>query len=265
MIKLATILVEAIQSQHYKERKAERGIILGVKLPKEAYGEYGVEETNNKLVTILQAELDRRFTDIESRDFLLSDKYNLGLGFFIPVLQNKDKRYKINMETQAQARGKGYMYLAILANNTLVTTYVTDVTSAEEVEKLIQQHTERNNIETGRKPKAYFPQNATFIVDIDELYGKKEKPAEYRVSQEDLDYKVRTDYRTGAQFDHKTFGKGKIVDTSSGSKGIGDSRGIVAWVDVKFDKPYMKGGKLEYIRRFNNVFTTIYFKKSSSD
>ena len=260
MTKLISILKEAIQTQHYKERKAERGTILGVKLPKEAYGEYSVEEKNKKLFPVLQAELDNRFKDLESKDILMSEKYNLGVGFFIPVLQNKDKRYKIIMDTASEVKNEGYMYLAIVSDNTLITAYPTMLTNAQEIESKIQAHVLKNKAIADREPKAYFPQNAMFTVDIDELYGKKEKPAEHKVTEEELDYKVRTDYRIGAQFDHKTYGKGKIVATSSGSKGIGDSRGIVPWVDVEFSKPYMKAGKLEKVRRFNNVYTTIYFK-----
>ena len=52
MVKLIEILKELFPTPHYLDRKAERGDIIKIILPKEAYVEYDITETNNKLIEI---------------------------------------------------------------------------------------------------------------------------------------------------------------------------------------------------------------------
>ena len=92
-----------------------------------------------------------------------------------------------------------------------------------------------------------------------------EKSKEEKIKEEDLPYKVRTDYRTGANFEHKVYGTGKIVTTSSGNRGIADSRGMLDWVEVDFGKPYISGGKMLKTRKIPNIYSSIYFDKQLKD
>ena len=250
---------EAALSTHYKERKAERGVINSVTLPKEAYSTYNAQETNAKLLLVLQSELDKRFLEIEKPEFNISKNYNLGYRFFMPVLVSGESKYPIKMDT---SKGTGHYYFAIVMDGTLVTVMLSSKTK-EGVLDQIEEHVKRTHPNNTKAPKVISTEDFIYEIDIDSLYGiEKEKSKEEKISEEDLDYVVRTDYRTGAIFNHKKFGKGTIVATSSGVKGTGDIRGVVDWVDVKYDKPYVKSGKLETVRRFPKVYTSVYFGKT---
>ena len=255
-------LAEAILTKHYNDRKAERGTITNVEVQKAAYGEYDVEETNQKLIPLLQAKLDEKLTEIEAKDFPISTNYNVGLCAFMPILINGDSKHKIKMTVTNG--DEGTFYLDILTDNKLVTIYPMSATSTKEVEEVVHNHTKRKYPENNKDVKVLFPQSSIVEINIDELYGKEVKKAgEQKVSQDVLDYKVRTDYRVGATFDHKQFGPGKIVAADKGGKAGPDGR--IDWVDVKYAKPFMKGGKLQDVRRFNNILTAAYFGKTMKE
>ena len=250
---------EAEQTNHYKERKAERGTIVGVEVAKAAYGEYNQEETNQKLIPFLQTKLNEKLAEVEGRDFEASNNYNLGVCVFMPILISGDKKYKVTMNTEGGDAGS--FYLAIIMNNALITIYPTNAAGTKEVESAIDDHTKREYPDNNKESKALIPQSSVVEVHIDELYGKEVKKAgEQKVSEDALDYKVRTDYRLGATFDHKQFGPGKVVAAAGGGKA--GTNGIVDWIEVKYAKPFMKGGKLQDTRRFNNILTNAYFGKT---
>jgi hypothetical protein len=252
-------LKEAEQTNHYKERKVERGTIAGIEMAKAAYGEYNVEETNQKLIPFLQTKLNQKLAEVEGRDFEVSNNFNLGVCVLMPILVSGDKKYKITMVTNGDE--KGTFYLAILMNNALITMYPTNASGTKEVESTITDHTKREYPDNNKDAKALFPESSIVEINIDELYGKEVKKAgEQKASEDTLDYKVRTDYRVGTTFDHKQFGPGKIVAADKGGKAGPDGR--IDWVDVKYAKPFMKGGKLQDTRRFNNILTSAYFGKT---
>ena len=252
-------LAEAILTRHYNDRKAERGTIASLEIAKAAYGEYDKEETDKKLIPLLQAKLDEKLTEIEGKEFEASNKYNLGLCAFMPLLINGDSKHKIKMT--ATNGEDGIFYLDILIDNKLITIYPTNAINTREVEDKVYEHAKREYPDNNKDAKALFPQSSIVEINIDELYGKEVKKAgEQKVSQDVLDYKVRTDYRVGATFDHKQFGPGKIVAADKGGKAGPDGR--IDWVDVKYAKPFMKGGKLQDTRRFNNILTATYFGKT---
>ena len=255
-------LAEAILTKHYNDRKAERGTITNVEVQKAAYGEYDVEETNQKLVPFLQTKLNQKLAEVEEKSFGVSKNNNLGVCVFMPILINGDKKYKITMNTESG--DKGNYYLAIVMDDALITIYPTSAAGTAEVESAIDDHTKRENPNNTKSSKAIFPQSAIVEINIDELYGKEiEKAGEEKTSEETLDYKVRTDYRVGATFDHKQFGPGKVVAAAGGGKaGV---NGMVDWIDVKYAKPFMKGGKLQDVRRFNNILTAAYFGKTMKE
>ena len=255
-------LAEAILTKHYNDRKAERGTITSVEVQKAAYGEYDVEETNQKLVPFLQTKLNQKLAEVEEKSFGVSKNNNLGVCVFMPILINGDKKYKITMNTESG--DKGNYYLAIVMDDALITIYPTSAAGTAEVESAIDDHTKRENPNNTKSSKAIFPQSAIVEINIDELYGKEiEKAGEEKTSEETLDYKVRTDYRVGATFDHKQFGPGKVVAAAgSGKAGV---NGMVDWIDVKYAKPFMKGGKLQDTRRFTNILTAAYFGKTMKE
>jgi len=258
-------LWEAIRTKHYLERKDERGTIVDISIKQpQAYGGRDVKTTNQKLIPILQAELDKRFQYIETEPFGKSGEFNVGAIFFMPVLVNGKVSAPITMT--ANSGDKGLSYLAIIMSDRLVTLYPEVYYKKEDVENSITSHLIKEGKENGKLPLAVTTRNYLFEIDLDELYGEKksqEKEPELiqpKVSEDSLEYEVRTDYRVGANFDHKKYGQGKVVAAASGGKaGV---NGVVDWIDVKYPKPFLKGGKLQDTRRFNDVLTKAYFGKT---
>lgn len=257
-------LWEAISTDHYLERKEERGTIvdISIRIP-QAYKGHDVEETNKKLIPILQAELDKRFKFIETEPIGKSGEFNVGAIFFLPYLKNGKVLAPITMTCNSGDRGLSY--LAIVMSDKLVTVYPELYYKKEDVENSITAHLIKEGKENGKLPLAIRTRNALFEIDIDEVYGakKQEKEPELiqpKVSEESLDYEVRTDYRVGANFNHDKYGEGKVVAAASGGKaGV---NGVVDWIDVKYPKPFLKGGKLQDTRRFTDVLTKAYFGKT---
>jgi hypothetical protein len=255
-------LKEAEQTNHYKERKVERGTIAGVEIAKAAYGEYNKEETDQKLIPFLQTKLNQKLAEVEGRDFDVSKNYNLGVCVFMPILITGEAKHRITMLTEGGDRGT--FYLAILMNNALITMYPTSATGTKEVESTINDHTKREYPDNNKDSKALFPESSIVEIHIDELYGKEVKKAgEQKATEDTLDYKVRTDYRVDATFDHKQYGPGKIIAADKGGKAGPDGR--IDWIEVKYPKPFMKGGKLQDTRRFNNILTKAYFGKTMKE
>jgi hypothetical protein len=251
-------LKEAEVTDHYNERKEQRGTILDIEIPEPAYRGRKLEDVKASLIPKLQAELDKRLTKVETGDIGKSNNINLGLVVFMPVIEKDFKLYPITM---ISGDGPGRYYLVIAANNTLVTIYPSDKKIAD-LEKDIEEHIKREKPEDARPPKVDTLSNYIYKIDIDgnEVKDVEKKPEIQKTSEESLDYKVRTDYRVGANFDHKQYGTGKIVAAAGGGKA--GTNGVVDWVDVKYSKPFMKGGKLQDIRRFNNILTAAYFGKT---
>ncbi len=262
MITLVNILTESHLTDHYKDRKAERGTITDIELPKAAYGEYNVEEAKQKIIQALQSKLDSQLSEIESKDYKTSNTYNVGVCALLPILISDGKKHGVKMITGEGAKDGGTIFLVIIMDEALITMYPTTASSQKDIEAKIDEHTKREHRDNNKEAKALIPQSSVYEIDLDELFGKeKEKEQVAKTPMEDLDYKVRTDYRVGATFSHKQYGDGEIVATSSGSKGVGDARGVVDWIKVKYKKPFLKGGKLENERIFKGLYTTIYYKQ----
>ena len=264
MISLIEILKELGITDHYTERKGQRGNIQKISAPKEAYGDYNVDETNAKLIDILKTELFSRLSRIEGSNIEASFKYFIGYKIFKPVLVNNNKEYPITMyasyeEDGVEKENSGNLYFGIIRDNKFVTLILSDDLDDIDLEKKIISHVRRKD--TGTKsdvePKVLSTFDYIYKIDIDKLYGKtttKEIPTE-----DSVDYTVRTDYRKGASFSHEKYGDGVIVTTSAGSGGKGDTNGKLDWIDVDFKKPFVKGGALTTIRRIAPVYTKVYF------
>ena len=264
MISLIEILKELGITGHYAERKDQRGNIYKVNVPKEAYGNYNVEETNTKLVDALKTELFSRLSRIEGANVEASFKYFIGYKIFKPVLVSGNKEYPITMyasyeEDGVEKENSGNLYFGIIRDNTFITLILSDDLNDIDLEKKIISHVGRKNAgaKSDVEPKVLSTFDYVYKIDIDKLYGKtvaKEIPTE-----DSVDYTVRTDYRKGASFIHKQYGEGTIATTSAGSGGKGDTNGKLDWVDVDFKKPFVKGGVLTTIRRIAPVYTKVYF------
>jgi hypothetical protein len=85
MVKLIEILKELFASKHYVQRKNERGNIIKIILPKEAYAEYDITETNNKLKLVIEDELLLRLERLEDSDMDASNTFNIGYKILKPI------------------------------------------------------------------------------------------------------------------------------------------------------------------------------------
>jgi hypothetical protein len=244
------------RQEHFNRRLQERGTIVEVWLPGKVYETYPKENINPKIIQVIEEELQRRAQKIF--------KEGGGRNTVVLVLKamgvtTDGKEYNILLK--ASNGNIGHTYYIPVTKGAARTIILTKYKTTEEIYEAAKQHLNRDYPETREESIELVGENDyIFKIDLDKLVGKqKEYTKEFEVSKEDLPYKVRTDYRVGANFDHKTYGVGKIVGTSSGVKGIGDSRGKLDWVDVDFGKMYVKGGKPTTVRRIDKVYTTVHF------
>lgn len=259
MIKLTDLLKELTSSSHYQQRKSERGNILDIILPKEAYGDYNIDEAKSKIIQSITSELNSRLQRLENVDVDASKTYIIGYKILKPILVSNNKDYSINIKIQEKKReNTGTYYYGIINDGAFVTLILEKIDNDTDLENKMLRHLERENKNIrNKKTKILTYSNFDYKINLDELFGKK---IEKEIPTEDsVDYTVRTDYRKGAEFNHKTYGKGTIVTTSTGVGGKGDTNGRLDWVDVDFGKPYVKGGQLQTVRRINPVFTKVYF------
>ena len=151
----------------------------------------------------------------------------------------------------------GNLFVCALRGNSLTTLML--VKDSEDLEAKLKAHAERIAGSNFKVVVADTP-TPTVEFDIEELMdGKKIELKDASKQEEDLPYKVRTDYRQGANFTHDEYGTGKIVNTSSGIKGQPNQQGKLDWVDVDFGKPFYKGGKMQRVRRISNVYAKAYW------
>jgi hypothetical protein len=250
-MKLIDILKELGLSSHYKDRKKERvDNITDIYVPKEALGDFTLNQIKEPLIKYIQEIINKKLTSLESLDMPLSENYRIGYKFFIPVIESNNKKYPITITT---LKGTGTYYYIIVKDNSLITIVISD---AGDFEKEVRDHSKRNY---GDEPvKILNVPGSIYPIDLNKVMGI-EGPKKEKLSQEQLPYVIRTDYRKGADFEHEKFGKGKIVNTSTGVGGKGDANGKLDWVEVDFGKVFVSGGKPQTVRRIPNIYTKIYF------
>jgi hypothetical protein len=257
-------LNEAEISTHYTDRKAERTEILDIIIPFKAYEGYNLNDVKDKLIPLLKSKLLSQLEALENKDISASITFNIGYQVFFPRLENKGELYPIQIITKATAGGspiekenKGIIYGVIVKNNTLVTIIIlNDISSSFFKTKMIE-HDKRIDRINNKETKIYKDPNCDFTINIDELFGKKvEKPKEKKTEEENLPYKVKTDYRLKSNFTHKDYGTGTVIKTSEGG-GKPNSMGKVDWIDVRFNNP--PGGRPAFTERFNRLVTKVYY------
>jgi hypothetical protein len=267
MIKLIDILTELgfkddKSKEHYFDRIEDRiDNINKVIVPKEALGDFTLSQVQEPLIKAIKKDLyiinDRMLT---TPDFAESKNSFVAYKIFTPFIRANRIDYPITIVTDA---GTGTYYYIVINDNNLSTIIVSDY---ENLRSKVEDHVKRvypNDFKKGTPIKIISSLNEKVIFNLPELMGTVKKPE--KVLEKDLPYVVRTDYRIGANFEHKDYGTGKIVATSSGNAGKADSRGMLAWVDVDFKKDYFSGGKVQKVRRINNVYAKPYFTNSISE
>jgi hypothetical protein len=273
MIKLINILKEALLkettlSSHYKERRIQRAEILDIILPKESYEGYNLNEIKPLIIAKLQEKLLKQLESLEKDNILASTNNNVGYVIFSPKLKFKSNIFPIKIKTSSTAANTdieksniGNNYIVVIKDNTLITLLLVDNSDLKSFKKQMIDH---DTIKGSINNKDYIilkNTNADYTIDLDELMGNAPAPQDTKIDEKDLPYKVKTDYRVGSKFTHKDFGTGTIVNTSSGTKGTANPKGMLDWIEVDFGKPYVFNKKLMTSRRINDIYTTIYFDK----
>lgn len=251
MKKLIEILQELISTDHYNKRKIERiDNITDIYIPKEALGDFTLSQVKEPLIKYIQNVINKELIRLESsKDIPLSKTYRVGYKFFMPIIKIRDKKYPIILKT---LEGTGTYYYVIIKDNNLITVIISD---AKDFEKEIINHSKRKYEDENIK---ILKHEYIYPIDLNKVMGVESKEEE-KISEKDLPYKVRTDYRINTPFEHNTYGKGTIVATSSGNTGKSDQRGTLDWIEVDFGKPFISGGKLQKTRKIPNVYAKTYF------
>jgi hypothetical protein len=265
-------LEEAVQKDHYIDRKKERGTIVSIEIPDYVYGDRDIQQTNRKLIPILQAKLNERLKEVEGMDLGMSNNVNLGLVVFTPVIQYKDRLIPIKM---SYGKDGGYYYLVIAANNNLLTMYPASKKIAD-LEKDVEDHIKRERPDDVRPPKADTLSGHIYRLDIDgnEIKNVEKKPEAEKASKENLPYILKASYKPKSAFTlkepitvkGKPVTKGVVVNASVSGQRAGepDGNGKVDWVEVDFGEEKLAGGKVvPSYRTYKPVYTTSYKFKDS--
>jgi hypothetical protein len=261
MIKLIDILTELgfkdnKSEKHYFDRIEDRvDNISKVIVPKEALGGFTLSGVQEPLIKAIKKDLYNINDRILKLDNFAESKNSfVAYKVFTPFIRANKIDYPITIVTDA---GTGTYYYIVINDNKLSTIIISDY---ENLRSKVEDHVKRvypNDFKKGTPIKIISSLSEKVTFSLPELMGTIQKSE--KVLEKDLPYSVRTDYRIGANFEHKDYGTGKIIATSSGNAGKADSRGMLAWIDVDFGKPIFSGGKLQKTRRFTNIYAKPYF------
>lgn len=250
-------------TDHYRERKDQRGSILAVFSAKEAFEGYDADQVKKRLKDAFQAKLDQALKEVESLgsgEKVPSNVFKI-IKVFSPVVVRDGKKFITNVKVST-TKGKetkdlyGNLFVCALRGNSLTTLML--VKDSEDLEAKLKAHAERIAGSNFKVVVANTPTPVTEF-DVKELMdGKNIELKDAKVKKEDLPYKIRTDYRQGAKLVHDEYGTGTIQNTSAGIKGQPNQQGKLDWVDVDFG-PYVKSGKEYKYRRIPNVYANAYW------
>jgi hypothetical protein len=263
LFKNSSDLDELGKTDHYVVRKKLRvDEITKVIVPKSALGDFSLGDIQEPLISALKEKINGKLDKLENMEKLpLSETYKVAYKIFEPVLYGMDKEkhpIKIFTPPTPEKREKGITeenvgtyYYIVVESNDIITLILSD---NPDFEKAVKEHEERKGSD---KPIRILNAPATFEFNLGEIMGiKKEEPRSKFIDPTELDYEIRSDYRTkdGGRFYHKKYGKGIIQNTSNGRVGEPDTRGILDWVDVKF--PSLNGK----IIRFDKIYAKKFFE-----
>ena len=243
-------------TKHWNQRLGERGNILDIlNFPTDS------PISKEQIISTIEEELQFRCKKLENlKNLPLSLTSHIGYKILKPVLKYGNKTIQLQLKVKylgkkgIEKESIGNTYVAVVKGNELVTLLLSPTDSTLDIETAMKAHSERND--TSKKSKLPIkilnPTNLEFVI------SETPTTTQSNIDSGELPYKLRTDYRKGADFEHKQYGTGKIVDSSAGSGGKGDSRGHLDWVDVDFGKPgYVSGGVFKTVRRIPNIYTLV--------
>lgn len=256
-------LIELLSTDHYKERKSERLDIKNIILPKGANIPYNSSDLIEKLKQYIKHEVGTKLKNLEglTPGQKKSNQYRV-VRLYRPLIQVEKNTYPIELKVHSTKNGRlketqGNLYVVIMSESSLITIFLSNVES--DLERQSSSHLEERGITNYRIQVIGNEDTFNSVIDVKELMeGKSVGLSQAEVQEEDLPYKVRTDYRKGATLDHDQYGKQEIINTSSGVKGQPDQKGKLDWVEIE-SKPYVKGGKLMTTRRIPNIYAKAYW------
>ena len=260
--KIGIDLNELITTDHYNDRKKERGNILDiVNLNQQILGDkYSANEIKPKLIEDLETELKNRLSTLENISNIPASYPKVVVYKVMkPAISINGKKFILDLKVDYTTKdiiktNIGNLYITIIINDKLVTLLLSEPESNADIEKQIHDHLVREKLPI--KPIVILSfDNLEYTIPLDKPI---EKSSEI-IDIETLPYKVKAAYRVGSDFIHNDYGTGKIIAAASAGTRSGepDSRGIVDWVEVDFGKPYVSGGEFKKTRIIKNIYTTL--------
>jgi hypothetical protein len=211
--------------------------------------------SKQEVINSIQDELSKRISRLEKLEkFPISSSHNVGYKLMKPILSYNNKNLPLQLKVKysnndIEKQGIGTSYVVIIWDNTLITLLLKDEDDNASIISSLETHQQRKD--------RISPSKILTTSDYEFIISPKNDTKIELINPKDLLYKLKTDYRKGGDFEHSQYGKGAIINTSAGSGGKGDSKGKIDWVDVKYPKPFLKGGKFTDIRRFKNIYTLV--------
>jgi hypothetical protein len=250
-IEKKTLLYELkFNNPHWEQRVNERGTILDIINFPENFS-----LSKQEVINSIQNELLKRISKLEKLEkFPISLSHNVGYKLMKPILIHNNKNLPLQLKVKysnngVEKQGIGTSYIVIIWNNTLITLLLKDEDDNTSIISSLETHQQRKD--------RISPSKVLTTSDYEFIISPQNNTKIELINPNDLPYKLRTDYRKGGEFEHSQYGKGKIINTSTGSGGKGDSKGYLDWVEVDFNKPYVKNGKLFTTRVIPNIYTKV--------
>jgi hypothetical protein len=246
-------LTELHKTNHWNDRLRERGTILDITNYSK---DYPIPKLD--LIPQIEAELLSRARELENiQNIPISFTNQVAYKILTPILLHNDEDISLNLKVkyttnEVEKEGIGTLYVAVINENNLITLLLVAKDSQEEIEKSLKTHMLTKD--KPLKPITILTRGDDYKYILNPITPTQNI---FKIDPETLSYTPKTDYRKGSKFSHKTYGEGIVVNTSSGSKGTGNPQGKLDWVEVKFEKPYLKAGKLLDTRIINNVHTLL--------
>jgi hypothetical protein len=241
-------LNELTLSTHWGKRKAERGSIIDIVNYDDGFPLY-----KEDIIKSVEDELNKRISQLKkTSDIPVSSNSTVAYKLIKPFIKMGGKLIPLQLKTIYSKGGQekinvGTTYVVIINKNELITLLLVNG-SDDNIITRAKSHDERKGQDR--------PVKLLSAIDVDYIVNPTKTTVEL-IDPSILPYKLRTDYRKGAEFEHDVYGKGKIITTSNGTTGIGDNTGKLDWVEVDFDKPYVSGGKFMTTRKIKNIYTSI--------
>jgi hypothetical protein len=257
--KIGIDLNELINTNHYDERKQERGDVIDIiNITKKMLGDkYQTEDIKPEIISNIEGELNKRLSYLEALNSIpISFTKIVAYKVLKPILSVNGNKHELLLKTTYSSDGmsksnEGTFYLTVVINNKLITLLLLESKSDSDIEFQLLKHLERENLPI--KPVVILGFNDfEYVISLDKPSSETKL-----IDPSTLPYSIRTDYRKGANFEHDDYGKGVIVNTSTGAGGKGDSQGKLDWVEVDFGKPYVSKGDLKKTRIIPNIYTSV--------